>query len=49
MESSQIVLLLVLLLERGIEMLLHDRIDLFRLKHGLKIDAVLGCLRQNVD
>jgi len=32
-KSSQIVFFLVLLLEGGVEHLLHDRVDLFRLEH----------------
>jgi len=48
-ESSQIVFLLVLLLESGIEIFLHDRVDSFGLEHGLKLMAVLGRLGHGVD
>jgi len=45
-KSSQIVFLLVLLLESGIKKLLRDRVDSFRLEYGLKLMAVLGRLGQ---
>jgi hypothetical protein len=41
-ESSQIVLLLVLLHESGVDTFLHDRVNPSRLQHGLKLKLSLS-------
>jgi len=48
-KSLQVVFLLVLLLESGVEKLLHDRVDSLRLEYGLKLMAVFGRLGQGID